>query len=364
MSCGTVRSVHFFPPAPLPDSKTMEEHELISAVLTLSHSDAANRIVACFKEFQKNTPKNIPKSFQAHLVPSNPNVPQPPALVDPAAIQELSKRLEEAYEQIQKGEIDVGDSKPPLPSISSKETSKENAPEAPKARLNTMNDPEEDEEDEDNEDPLTSPAIQQAVRRFRQQMEQLQGSKAIRRRELVDRKIAQMRPIIEERVKNEKEQQKSLVPPLPSGVLPPPPPGTVPPPPPPGAVPPPPLPEAVPPPPSNPRGVTNLPAWMTQDTKRVKLEEASTTSNWKALPFPSLPHPHQHAALREAVSALIQQYLGEEEATLTDFVVTKTQGQTAEELLKGELTEVLEQDAEPFLQNVWNKIQELLAAEK
>ena len=74
--------------------------------------------------------------------------------------------------------------------------------------------------------------------------------------------------------------------------------------------------------------------------------------------FPIVPK-EQHASLKQFVAMKIKSYLGEEEATLIDFIMQHVTECKTAELLVPELEVVLEEDSLLFLQELWDKVQEL-----
>lgn len=77
--------------------------------------------------------------------------------------------------------------------------------------------------------------------------------------------------------------------------------------------------------------------------------------------FAALPAA-QHAPLRTWIAAAIVEYLGEEEATLIDFIVRHVVERKAPDHLLPELKEVLEEDADGFLDKLVAKVAELSSA--
>ena len=75
--------------------------------------------------------------------------------------------------------------------------------------------------------------------------------------------------------------------------------------------------------------------------------------------FPSLP-PSVHDILRAFVASQIKHYMGEEEATLVDFLFKLVITQTTVAKLMDELQPVLEEDAPVFAQELWAKVHELM----
>jgi hypothetical protein len=386
MPCGNVRHVLFVPPEQDDDDDDEEnvpkqQQDMRTALLTMSHADGALKVVTAFRHFQAeflakltndDTQKEMIQKFQVHLVPTHPDIPVPPAMMDPTTVQVLGDRLVTSFP----------DPNRPTPVV---------APLTTKDPVIKGPDSDEEQDDEEEEDPLTTPAVLAAVREFRRKLARQQGGKATRRQELVKSKMEYWKPIVRQRMLTGGTPPPG-VPPLPGA---PPPPSQLPPPPLPGAppppmaghlplpplpgappllgsqLPPPPLPGNLPPPPpppgqlppiAAPRGVSNLPAWMTQaqqppsevsepPTKRMK------TDDWQSQPL-SVPAEAQ-TQFRDFVAAQIQQLLGEPEVSLVDFVCQQVQEQKTVTQLIPELQDVLEEDAVNFCERLYEKVQEL-----
>lgn len=437
VACGSARSVLFVPPPPPPPPPSGEEDDVhnnskttttdekeanteeskpkrITAVLSMSHADAALRVVMGVKELKKMLPAvdnlettELVSQIQAHLVPTHPDIPLPPPFMDAGTVKLLAEKMLLTFQAYQSGERQTNAAIPtttqPFGTATDVSPNEQAAASSSKPSIYQ-------EEDTSGViiDPMSSPQVMEAVKAFRRRLERLQGSKATRRKELVKRKIEQMTPIIRQRMEQEKQdmqqQQLSQPPPPPPPSLAPfpnmavPPPGAMPPPP--VALPPPPLPGSVPPlpPPPHPatataapRGRSNLPAWMTTAAKttttaaaaatsagldaaaatsetehepankRSKVDATSTASTIATLttPFPTVPESHRDQ-LRQHLSQQIQTYLGEEEASLVDFCfqLVTTPGHSPATVFS-QLQDVLDEDAPAFLDFMWNKIQEL-----
>lgn len=373
--CGNVRHVIFVPPAVEDDDD--DDDEVLAAeqahnnddvnrtaLLTMSHADGAVKIVTAFRHFQAEylskltdeTQREAMQKFKVHLVPTHPDIPVPPAMMDPTTVQVLGDRLVASFPD---------PNQPKNPSLP-----------APKETVPAIKGPDSDDEpDEEEEDPLTTPAVLAAVREFRRKLARQQGGKATRRQELVKSKIEQWKPIVRQRMlagpPPPGPPMTSQLPP-PVQTLPPPPPGTLPPPPPmqtlplppPGTLPPPPLTQNLPP---APRGVSNLPAWMTQAKEDIPIQQQEEEEeeqdepptkrmkpdDWQSQPL--LVPPAAMPAFRDFIAAQIQHLLGEAEASLVDFLC---QGKSVTQILP-ELQDVLEEDAEGFCERLFGKVQEL-----
>ena len=110
-----------------------------------------------------------------------------------------------------------------------------------------------------------------------------------------------------------------------------------------------------------PRGVSNLPAWMTAQQQQPT--ESSEPQPKKLKPseldsFPAIPGA-SYPALREFIASQIRHYLGEEEATLIDFIFNHVTAQKSTETLLPELKDVFEEDAQECLQAILAKTVEL-----
>ena len=335
---GSVRSILFVPPSSGPNDvvKKIEGHT-ITALLTLPHSEAALRVVAVLKQFAKDVADEI--AFQAHLVPTNPGIPLPPAMMDQNSVEILVAKLKESFESVKKGET-VSTEVSVVPS------------EQPESVSN-----QDQDIDDEEADPLKAPEVLRHVQEFRAKLEQQQGTKAVRRKEMVMQKLERMLPEVRQRMKEESERAPGM---HGSGILPPPPfaPGNLP------------LPGAgalPPPPPGAPRAVSNLPAWM---TKQMNEESNTSTNTGSSEPpskrfkpddsFPFIPVP-SHATLRDFIASQIRNFLGEEEATLIDFIFHHVTSQKTVEGLLPELKDVLDEDANACLQAVFEKSHELAA---
>jgi hypothetical protein len=262
-------------------------------------------------------------------------------------------------------------------------------------------------------DPLNAPEVLEAVAQFRKNLEATQGGYKKKRAEYVNTRLEKEVKIAKEKIiqrRKEEEERKNSVP-LPPTLPPPLPPGIpgVPPLPnvPPAGILPPPLPVALPPPPPPgdvpglKRPLDNIDADSEAMRKRSKagddvngrkervdvgdqsiaeiraaniaadkaaayLKDAASFANDKILSnshFPLLKD-HQSPGIRKFVKEQIVEYLGEEEATLIDFVMNhlkKGEEERTTKPLLEEMTMVLEEDAEPFVLALFRKIVEICA---
>ena len=99
VACGNARNIQFVPPAVNLDEKSDEnvDNQIISVLLTMSHPEAALKVVTAFKNFQKEMKI---EHFQAHLVTNRPDVPLPPAVMDETTQKVLGEKLISAYQRI------------------------------------------------------------------------------------------------------------------------------------------------------------------------------------------------------------------------------------------------------------------------
>jgi hypothetical protein len=351
LPCGNTRSILFVPPiaGPNDNSKKTDASIPVTALLTLSHADAALRVVSGLKQLMKDD-DTLPPNFQTHLVPTNPDIPLPPAMMDSESMQVLAEKLQQSLESVKKGETATTSTT----TTTTNETTTDIA-HVHQEITKTVNS-NQDGDDEEEADPLKAPEVLKLVQEFRNKLEQQQGSKSIRRKELVCQRLEQMLPVVRQRMKGEAEQRR-LLPPLPPAGgpgLPAPHPNL------------PPVPEAAnaslppPPPPGAPRGVSNLPAWMTAANSQPAetAEPPAKKARLDVDSFPNIP-ADSHAALRSFISSQIRNYLGEEEATLIDFIFNHVTAQKTVESLLPELKEVLDDDAAACLQAILAKSVEL-----
>mmetsp|Transcript_20760 Transcript_20760/g.30681 ORF Transcript_20760/g.30681 Transcript_20760/m.30681 type:complete len:471 (+) Transcript_20760:21-1433(+) len=254
-------------------------------------------------------------------------------------------------------------------------------------------------------DPLNAPEVLEAVAQFKKKLEATQGGYRKKRTEYVDAKLEEEKKLAKERLiqarkaaeirSNEAPHQLGLPPPMPSA--PPPPPGTVPPPsglpPPPSGLPPPPLPPALagmkrPAEAMIPGGempgkkstseedvnsrkerldvgsqsiaeiraaniAADKAAAYLKDAASFTKEQILSASHFPALKNESFPE------VRKFVKEQIVEYLGEEEATLIDFVMNYLKKEEKDRGSSGLLEEmkmVLEEDGETFVLHLFRKI--------
>jgi hypothetical protein len=255
-------------------------------------------------------------------------------------------------------------------------------------------------------DPLNAPEVLEAVAQFKKKLEATQGGYRKKRTEHVNRKLEEEKKIFKERLiearkaaldrSNQLPPQPLLPPPMPSGALPPPP-GAIPPPP--GKFLPPP-PSGLPPPPLQgmkrpsegiisgeemPNKRTTLEedvnsrkerldvghqsvveiraANIAADKAAAYLKEAASFSDEQIISahFPAIKN-ESFPGLRKYVKEQIVEYLGEEEATLIDFVMNYLKKEEKDRRTSGLLEEmkmVIEEDAAAFVRNLFRKIVEI-----
>jgi PWI domain len=335
MSVGGTRSVLLIPPAPKTgDAPVLEP---ITALASMSNPDVALRVFTAFR-YMSTTYKNDEwRGFSVHFVPTHPDIPMPPAFMDPESVQIAGESLYKAFQRYKDGNVDE------LNVVNSETTSTD--------RNETL-DPPAKADDQEGLDPLESPVVLEAVRKFREHLTVLQGSKATKRQKLVADAIAKELPLLRQRIAE--ERAAAVVSQAPAMLVPPPPPPAV----------------GIPVPPmvfNAPRGVSNQPAWMTTKeaghaqpagveppAKKVKMDLSNPL-----LLFPPIA-PQQASPLRQFISDRIKHFLGEEEVSLIDFVYNHVvQGNKTVAALLPELTDVLDEDATPFLQSIYDYCHQL-----
>jgi hypothetical protein len=361
----------------------------------MSHPDGALKFLGSFKQFSSRLDERY-NSIQAYMVPASKDVPLPPPMLDEETQQVLGEKLWQNFVSLESpdGTKDGGGGN------ATNTNSNNSIPESKLLDMTKLAAAAGGGNYDAEEDPLNAPQVLEAVKDFRTNLNKTQSSQKKKRSELVLLKLKDMRPRIKALLEEEKKRGPMMAmpmqmqmppptppgasanaPPLPSGALPPPlPSGALPPPLPSGALPPPPL-GALPVPPtaaaadSGKRGRSNLPAWMTQQQAQQsqeeegeqpaakKLKTSSTTSaTASSSPYPSSFPPlpaSTHTILREFLSKQIQEYLGEEEATLIDFLHAHILNGKATSELVDEVKLVLEEESPAFMEALWKRIAEL-----
>jgi len=347
-----------------------------TCLVTMMHGDGALKLVCAVKYLAENQAKGDSsiQTLQAQLVPASPDIPLPVSKLEESITKNVGDELWKLWNTIKDRESkdkEVNDetlsSAQAGSSAPAQETKALDADRVAAAAGGAY--------DEDA-DPLNAPAVLEAVKKFRSHLLKKEAEQKKERQGVVAKRIEQMMPLVKERL-----EQERMAPPQPSGLgphsvagipppLPPPPPipgvpvtGLPPPPPvplpPPGAMGmPPPLPPGLPPPPPPPTGTVAPPvqpptaaAAIVSDeppAKRVKLE--TTTTN-----FPIVP-TSLHTTLRAFISCQIQELLGEEEATLIDFIYTHVLEGKTYAALQEELFVVLEEDAPTFVETLKKQV--------
>jgi len=402
--CGTARNIAFFPPPIKEYEKDAErkkkEIQSFVALVQMAHADGALKLLCACRhmkvllveeqEKQKDAKKDkmeedkddkdkdkdgkdkkpsaLPHDFEKmgfQLIPTDPNIPMPPFTIDEKTTTILGERLAQTF----------------VSSCASSQNKDSNYVSDKRAEVTPMEHDSSNKDNDDNAgddgaggyeddvDPLNTPQVVEAVKEFRTQLDQTQSTQKKRRAEIVDQRIKaatdRMRESVMAELRERAERanappQAAAVPPptglrppgMPPGVPPPLPSGLPPPPPPPGGAGlPPPLPTGLPPPP---------PSGLEPPTKRAKTDSVPPPPMEATATFPMLP-PDSHADLRTYITSQIKQYMGEEEATLIEFLCKHvlTPGTTVSKLLE-ELQPVLDEDANVFAQELWTKVHELM----
>lgn len=361
------------------------------ALVTMMHGDGALKLT-CVIEYLSQQQAEIAQ-LQAQLVPASPDIPMPVPQLEEGIIKSVAEELWKCWNAIkqEKKEESSKEKSETTNETTATTNSQEAETTATQEETTTTTTTTLDSArvaaaaggayDEDA-DPLNAPAVLEAVKKFRKELLQRQGQQRQERKRIVAKRMEEMLPIVKQQVKEEASRMTAppvgglgppgmpppgglppppppmppmsgIPPPLPppTGLPPPPPgvaPGIVPPMPPQGSLPPPPPPAGVvlpPPPPPPPVQETSEPP----PAKRAKVEDAAD------LNFVILPSS-LHAPLRAFIASQIKELLGEEEATLIDFIFSHvTQGKTYAELQQ-ELAVVLEEDAPAFVATLREKV--------
>lgn len=392
------------------DAKTNKKKTVL---VNMINPDQALKVVASFKIFSGHLDDRY-NDIRCYMVPVSPDIPLPPPLVDETTKKILGEKLWHNFTSLELSQPGVVAAAKPrgnestaagattTKTVTAKgESNSGNT--AGKSDKNDVRDknnkkstgaPASDENDDDeeskprlldankvaaaaggvgaydaDEDPLNAPQVLEAVKEFRRKLDKTHGSQKTQRMELVAKKLRELRPRIRVQVDAEKQSRKRGGPPPPVP-LPAPPQTSLPQPPLPGGPPPPPS-LGLPPPPraaadSGKRGLSNLPAWMTQQQQQAGAsgrepasKKAKTSASEYPSHFPSTLPPSSHPVLRQFLANQVKESMGEEEATLIDFLYTHIlQGKATSELLQ-ELEVVLEEEADAFLKAVWAKVREI-----
>jgi hypothetical protein len=382
-----------------------ESNNKKTVLINMINPDQALKVVASFKTFVGQLDDRY-KDIRCYMVPSSPDIPLPPPLMDETTKKVLGEKLWHNFISLETSYSDSDNKNSGLDGAGSAGANKttpttkgdaaeesDNKTNDAKDNSNNTTSPSDDKDEpklldadkvaaaaggvgtyDADEDPLNAPQVLEAVKEFRRKLDRTHGSQKTQRMDLVAKKLKELRPRIRAQVDAEKtnrlqnnnhQRLPGALPPLPA----PPQHTSLPQPPlPPGGPVPPPL--GLPPPPaaadSGKRGRSNLPAWMTkqqqqQQTSAASDEPASKKARTEQYPthFPSALPPSSHPVLRQFLANQVKESMGEEEATLIDFLYTHIlQGKATSELLQ-ELQVVLEEEADGFLKAVWTKVQEI-----
>ena len=388
--CGSARHIAFHPPPPKDSNKdsskddNKDKERTFAALVTMSHADGALKLLCACRQMkalllEESSMKDKYSSMGFHMVPTgDPNIPMPPLQIDEKTAAVLGERLSQHFVSASSADSIINNSsnasRTPVVSKPTEEGS--STATAPAAPADNNNDDDNDDEskmdvdklaaaaggaavyDEDI-DPLNTPEVLAAVKAFRSQLDQTQSTQKKRRGEIVEQKVKAAKERLRDIVAQERQNpappmMNMMAPPLPSALPPPPLPGGGP----------PPLPTGLPPPPPPPPGDDKRPLDDAADGGPAKRAKLAAPPMDPTASFPALPStPAVQEPLRAFLASQIKQYMGEEEATLMDFLykqVTRSPATTVAKLLE-ELQPVLEEDAPVFAQELWNKVHELLS---
>jgi hypothetical protein len=218
VSCGNARSVVLVPAAAASDVTAVAANEndnentnsninpTRTALLQMSHPDSAVRLVSAFRQFKKEN--TVDTNFQAHLVPTNPDVPLPPAMMDAATVIVLAEQLKRAYESWKKGGENTSTSTPAA-TVNNKTSTAVSLPSQQQQSQTIINTTTGEQEDSAH-DPLQAPHVLQEVQAFRRRLEEQQGSKATKRKELVSQKLQALLPAMRERIRAEQVAREAV----------------------------------------------------------------------------------------------------------------------------------------------------------
>lgn len=311
------------------------------------------------------------KILAGHWVPTQPHVPLPPPALDPVLAETLGKRMWSTYQRLSSGQaLD--------PQQQQDQQGSSNENEAPTSSFTNANKNNNmDEGVDDTEDPLTTPAVLEAVRQFRASLEEKQGSKAVRRKELVKSSLDRILPRVREEMERAPPPASPQMmggggghpppaapgnlppPPMPTGLPPPPMPTGGPPPPPPGNLPPPPMPTGGPPPPLPAGGLPPPPSHDEAPPAKRARTAASSIPLDVSQPFPAFA-ADQTAAVQAFIKERMQHYLGEADDALVQFTMDNIQKPTVPmQDYMADLQEVLEEDATRLMQELLDHVQSL-----
>ena len=387
--CGSARHVAFHPPPPKDShnnnnnnntsssegddtNDNKDNKSTFAALVTMSHGDGALKLLCACRQMKtlllkEASMKTKYSNMGFHLVPAgDPSIPMPPLQIDEKTAALLGERLSQHF--VTASSADSNNNKGSSTARSSTAAAGDGGDAMDTDAAAGDSKPEEDESkrlldvdklaaaaggaayDEDI-DPLNTPQVLAAVKAFRSQLDQTQSSQKKRRGQIVEQKVQAAKERLRETVDRERQNPPIMAaPPLPTGVPPPP---LLP-----GGGGPPPLPTGLPPPPPPPPGEKRSLEGTTEGhNKRAKTAAAPPMDPTAS--FPALPE-ETTAILRTFMANQIKQYMGEEEATLIDFLYQQVVARATVAKLLQELQPVLEEDAPVFAQELWNKVHELL----
>lgn len=301
----------WYPKQEQPEEEQEKKNSM--ALVTMMHGDGAWKLVSVINELKL-------KKFKAFLVPASPDIPLPSIDISESSRKELCHIMKERYDEFEKNGGRLVPASTAAAPVMTLDTQKV----AAAAGGNNY--------DEDA-DPLNAPAVLQAVKDFRKALEKSNTVQQKRRIQLVAQKLEQTKKTLKEGGP-------------PPGLPPMPPPGGLPPPPPPAVAP---KPAAV----GAGRGVSNLPAWMTQQKK----PEGPTAVTAEPPPKKQKRSVQDcRDEMRGFIASQIKHYMGEEEDSLIGFILQHVLDEKPMLALLEELKGVLEEDADAFLQSLQSKI--------
>ena len=358
------------------DDNKNKDKGTFAALVTMSHGDGALKLLCACRQMktillQEASMKEKYSQMGFHLVPAgDPNIPMPPLQIDEKTAAILGERLSQHFVTASSADSNNNNNNKSSGGSTNPSTT---AAAGGDAMDTAAGDSKKDDEDEskldvdklaaaaggaaydEDIDPLNTPQVLAAVKAFRSQLDQTQSSQKKRRGQLVEEKVKAAKERLRDTVTRERQNPPPppvmAAPPLPTGVPPPPLPGG-------GG--PPPLPTGLPPPP--PPGELSDKRSL-DDTEGAPNKRAKTAAP-PMDPTASFPALQEEAAtmttLRTFIASQIKQYMGEEEATLIDFLYKQVISRSTVAKLLEELQPVLEEDAPVFAQELWNKVHELL----
>ena len=260
--CGTAKTCLFYPRPPKRKKDDENDVEITppketetkkkTVLVNMLNPDQALKVVASFSEFAGQLDERY-QDMRCYMVPSSPDIPLPPPLLDETSKSVLGKKLWNNFVSLETAHSEQGDNDDTASPAKSAPTStpSDNTAEDSKLDADKVAAAAGGAYDAD-EDPLNAPQVLEAVKEFRRKLDKTQGSQKTQRMELVAKKLQSMRPKIRAQVQAEKERRKASAAAPPVMGLPPPPPP----------------PAAAASADSGKRGRSNLPAWMTQQQQQ------------------------------------------------------------------------------------------------